>query len=67
MAEGAGEEEGSEDSLSAEGEGEDVPAVEFAQKNDIQLVAADEAADQAGEDQAEGLGAEVKAVHKQEG
>jgi hypothetical protein len=57
MGEGAGEEEGSEYGLRAESKGEDVPAVEFAQKNDIQLVAADEAADQAGEDEAEGLGA----------
>ena len=67
MAERASEECGSEYGLGAEREGEDVPAVEFFQEDDIQLIATDETSDEAGEEESERLGAEVKAVHKEKG
>lgn len=67
MAERASEECGSEYGLGAEREGEDVSAVEFFQEDDIQLIATDETSDEAGEEEAECLGAEVKAIHKEKG
>ena len=46
---------------------EDLLTVEVAEQQDVDLIAADEAHDQHGEDDAEGLGAHVEAVHEDDG